>query len=340
MANQDNTLSHNLIVLVIFIIFLMIIGVTGFVLIEGWSPLDALYMTVISFSTVGFREVGNLSAWGRVFTMTIILMGMVAIAMLSASVTSWFVRNELLAKRKRIKMKKEIGKLHGHTILCGAGETGTTVIAEIVRAGKPLVVIESKPELIQDLEPLYPGVYFLTGDATKDELLVEANIAQAGGLITALSIDADNLFVVVSAKALNPNLIIISRSVDPHTEKKLYTAGASYVISPNMVEGMRMAAVMLRPTVVSFLEVMMRGDELSFRLEEVTMPEGSKLHGKSLMDAAIPQKTGLIVIAVKQASDSKVIFNPSSSTTLHEHDKLIVLGDPDKMDKLLALLKE
>jgi len=165
-------------------------------------------------------------------------------------------------------------------------------------------------------------------------------IEQAGGLITALSLDADNLFVVVSAKSINPNMNIISRSVDPHTESKLYTAGANYVISPNMVEGMRMAAVMLRPTVVSFIEVMIRSDEFSYRLEEINIPKGTSIHEKTLQDAAIPQKTGLIVIAVKKASDSNMIFNPSSTTILNENDKLIVLGDPEKIDKLHKLLKE
>jgi voltage-gated potassium channel len=340
MLKSDNTLRRNFITVGIFISILIIIGMTGFILIEDWSPIDALYMTFISFSTVGFKEVAELSLGGRLFTMFVIMLGMIVIAMLSASVTSFFVRNELLAKRKRQKMKKEIAKLEGHTILCGAGDTGTTVIEEFIRAKKKLVVIDNNQELLEELELTYPEVYFLHGDATKDEILHEANIEKAGGLITSLSIDADNLFVVVSAKSINPNMIIISRSVDSHTENKLYKAGASYVISPNIVEGMRMAAVMLRPTVVSFLEVMMRSDEFSYRMEEITIPKGVSITGKTLKDAEIPQKTGLIVIAVKRATDSKLLFNPSSSTTVQENDKLIVLGDPGKIDKLNTLLNQ
>ncbi len=340
MLKSDNTLRRNFITVGVFISILIIIGTIGFILIEGWSPIDALYMTFISLSTVGFKEVAELSLSGRLFTIFVIMLGMIVIAMLSASVTSLFVRNELLAKRKRQKMKKEIAKLEGHTILCGAGDTGTTVIEEFIRAKKQLVVIENIQELLEELELTYPEVYFLHGDATKDEILHEASIEKAGGLITSLSIDADNLFVVVSAKSINPNMIIISRSVDSHTEKKLYRAGANYVISPNIVEGMRMAAVMLRPTVVSFLEVMMRSDEFSYRMEEVNIPKGASINGKTLKDAEIPQKTGLIVIAVKRATDSKMLFNPSSSTTLQENDKLIVLGDPEKMDKLNTLLNQ
>jgi voltage-gated potassium channel len=340
MLKRDYTLRRNFITVVVFTGLLIITGVIGFIVIEGWTPIDALYMTFISFSTVGFKEVADLSLTGRVFTMFVIMLGMVLIAMLSASVTSLFVRNELLEKRKIIKMKKEIAKLEGHTILCGAGDTGTTVIEEFIHAKKDLVVIENNQEIIEELENTYPEVYFLNGDATKDEALHEANIEKAGGLITSLSIDADNLFVVVSAKSINPNMIIISRSVDSHTESKLYKAGANYVISPNMVEGMRMAAVMLRPTVVSFLEVMMRSDEFSYRMEEITIPKGTSIAEKTLKEAEIPQKTGLIVIAVKRMTDSKMLFNPSSSTTLQENDKLIVLGDPEKIDKLYALLNQ
>ncbi len=340
MLKRNDNLRQNLITISIILFLLLSIGISGYMLIEGWGLLDALYMTIISFSTVGFKEVAKLGEFGRIFTMIIILSGMVFIAMLSASVTSLFVRNELLPSRKKKKMKKTIRNLKGHTILCGAGDTGTTIIEEFRHARKPFVVIEEKQEILEKLDEQYPDLFIVAGDATKDEILMEANIKNAGGLITTLSLDADNLFVVVSARDLNPNMNIISRSVDPHTESKLYRAGANYVISPNMVEGLRMASVMLRPTVVNFLEVMMRGNELSFRLEEINVPKGASLHEKSLQKAQIPQRTGLIVIAVKKAKDSKWIFNPISSTILHENDKLIVLGDPDKIDKLHTLLKE
>lgn len=340
MVKRNDNLRQNLITVSIILFLLLSIGISGYMLIEGWGLLDALYMTIISFSTVGFKEVAELGEFGRIFTMIIILSGMVFIAMLSASVTSLFVRNELLASRKKKKMKKTIRNLKGHIILCGAGDTGTTIIEEFRHARKPFIVIEKKSEILEKLDEQYPDLFIVNGDATKDEILMEANIKNAGGLITTLSLDADNLFVVVSARDLNPKMNIISRSVDPHTESKLYRAGANYVISPNMVEGLRMASVMLRPTVVNFLEVMMRGNELSFRLEEINVPKGASLHEKSLQKAQIPQRTGLIVIAVKKAKDSKWIFNPISSTILHENDKLIVLGDPDKIDKLHTLLKE
>ncbi len=219
-------------------------------------------------------------------------------------------------------------------------DTGLNVIKEFIHAHKPLVVIEENTDKLAYLSESFPNLPVIAGDATKDQSLEEANIKNAGGLITALAVDADNLFVVVSAKSLNPNLTIIARSLDSHTEDKLYRAGANYVISPNIVEGLRMASVMLRPTVVSFLEVMMRGDEKSFRMEEVKVPQGSRLQDKSLADAKIPQRTGLTVIAVKRAATSEWIMNPSSSTVLNVNDHLIVMGNSEKIDKLCDLLKE
>jgi len=340
MTSVDTNLRHNLILVSLGLAILLSIGVTGYVIIEEWSILDAIYMTIISFTTVGFQEVGKLGEVGRVFTIFIIFFGVILIAMLSASVTSIFVKNELLSSRKIKKMKQRISSLKNFTILCGAGDTGMNVINEFIEAGKDLVVIEDKPEVIEQLSETYPDLPVVTGNATKDEVLQEANIKNASGLIATLSVDADNFFVVVSARSLNPNLKIISRSVDPHTEDKLYKAGANHVISPNVIGGTRMAAAMLRPTVVSFLEVVMRGSDVSMRMEEVVVPPDAGIDGTTLRDAQIPQKTGLIVIAIKKASDGKLIFNPSSTTILKSKDILIVLGDTDRCDRLSKLLKE
>ncbi len=319
---------------------LLLIGIIGYSWIEGWYWLDALYQTVITFSTVGFQEIAPLSPAGRLFTIFLIFFGLVIIALLSGSVTTWFVSSQILAKRKILKMKKKIAALKDHVIICGGGETAKTVIREFTQAKKPFVVIEHKPETVTDLREHFPDLLIIEGDATKDEILEEARIETAHGLITTMPVDADNLFIVVSARSLNPNLIVISRAVDPHTERKLYKAGANYVIVPNVVEGMRMASVLLRPTLVSFLEIMMSNDDLALRLEEVDLPENSNLVNKTLSEARIPQRTGLIVIALKRAKDSKWIFNPVSSTLLHKNDRLIVLGDEERINKLHALLKE
>jgi voltage-gated potassium channel len=339
MARSDTNFLQHLITVVLVLILLLLIGTFGYAQIEGWNWFDALYMTFISFSTVGFQEVFPLSMAGRLLTMGLILFGMVVIAMLSASVTSWFVRNELLTKRKIFKMKQKISRLNGHIIICGGGNTGMAVINEFLRAKKKFVLIEDKPEIVNEIRERYSDIFIIEGNATRDEVLQEANIAQASGLISALSLDADNLFVVVSARALNPGLVIISRSVEPSTESKLYNAGATYVISPNMVEGTRMASVILRPTVVNFLEVMMREEGLSLRMEEINIPPNSSFTGITLAEARIPQRTGLIVLAVKHQGSAKWNFNPGSNLTLKEDDKVIVLGEAEKIEKLQKLVQ-
>jgi len=339
MANKETNFFQHLITVVLVLILLLLIGTFGYAQIEGWNWFDALYMTFISFSTVGFQELEPLSSAGRILTMGLILFGMIVIAMLSASVTSWFVRNELLTRRKMIKMKQEISRLNGHIIICGGGNTGMAVITEFLRAKTKFVLIEEMPDVVNEIRERFPDIYIIEGNATKDEVLQEANIDQAGGLISALSLDADNLFVVVSARALNPDLIIISRAVEPSTESKLHNAGASYVISPNMVEGLRMASVILRPTVVNFLEVMMNEEGLSLRMEEIHIPQQSSFAGNTLAEAHIPQRTGLIVLAVKHEGSAKWNFNPGSNLTLKPEDKVIVLGEAEKIEKLQSLVQ-
>ncbi len=338
MTQRDDHFFQHLITVVLFLLLLLITGTLGYSWLEGWNWFDALYMTFISFSTVGFNEIRPLHMGSRLFTMLLILLGMVVIAMLSASVTSWFVRNELLTKRKMVKMKQKISRLKNHIIICGAGDTGLTIINEFRQAKKEFVVIEEKAETVSELFEKDPYLYVIEGNATKDEILEEANIRNADGLITALSLDADNLFVVVSARSLNPKLNIISRAVEKNTESKLYNAGASYVISPNMVEGMRMASVILRPTVVNFLEVMTRGEGLAVQMEEIDIPESSVFSGKSLAEIGIPQRTGLIVLAVKHIKEKKWNFNPGPSYILTRDDTMIVLGEPEKIEKLRNLL--
>lgn len=326
----------NFVAVLLALLTLLLIGMVGYMMIEGWSWHDALYMTFITFSTVGYGEVGPLHWGGRLFSMIIILTGLVILAMFSANITSFLVRRQFLTNLRHKRMRKEIEKLSGHTILCGAGETGKTVISEFLKAQKPLVVIEEKQEILNQVKEAHARIRVIQGDATKDETLMEANIEHAGGLITALSEDTANLFVVISARVLKPDLNIVARAVDPHTASKMYKAGATHVISPNLTEGMRMAATVLRPTVVSFLDVMSKDDELGLRLEEFIVKPGSSFAGKKLKELEIPMRTGLIVLGVKKRSQEgeKFTYNPQSTTLIEENDVMIMLGDTEKIGKL------
>jgi voltage-gated potassium channel len=341
-TDQSEYLGKNFLAVSLLLLAVLLTGVIGYMILEGWGWFDALYMTVIAFSTVGFHEVRNLDAFGRGFTMLIIFMGLVLISALSASVTSVLVRRELVPGFRTRKMFKRIQAMTMHTILCGVGETGRTIIREFMVARKPLVVIDTDGDLLESVRALYPDLLIVVGDATKDDILLQANVRQARGLITALRDDADNLFVVLSARSLNPNLVIVSRAIEEPSEGKMYKAGASHVISPNITEGSRMAAMMLRPTVVSFLDVMMRDEDIAFRLEEVTVPPGSSLHGKTLQELALPQRTGLMVIAIQQRSSGseRFLYNPQSSTLIRENDVLIVLGDNERIERIGKLMKE
>ncbi|KAA3662578.1 MAG: hypothetical protein DWQ10_02120 [Calditrichaeota bacterium] len=330
----------NLLLVLLGLILLLFVGMTGYAVIEGWSWFEALYMTFITFSTVGFHEVKQLHPAGQLFTMFIVLTGLVLISLLSASVTSIFVRRELITNYKSRKMKNKIQRQKNHVILCGAGDTGKTIIDEFKIAREPLIVIEQNEEVISALHEQYPQMMFLAGDATKDEVLLEAGVENARGLISTLSEDRDNLFVVISARNLNQGLNIISRSVDQHTAGKMHKAGASHVVSPNLTEGMRMAATVLRPNLVGFLDVMMHDAEFELRLEEVTVPENTSFEGKSLREIEIPQRTGLIVIAIKKsvAGKAQYIYNPQSDTKIEQGNVLIVLGNREKVERLNAHL--
>lgn len=333
---------RNFAVVLVAVVVLVVVGMIGYSVIEGWRWLDALYFTIITFSTVGFQEVRPLDANGRIFTMFMIFLSLIVLAMLSASVTSFLVRQELIENLKAKKMRKMIKSLRGHTILCGAGDTGRTVIDEFMHAQKKIVVIEEHAEVIEKLMDVYPKILVVQGDATKDDVLSSAGIENASGLITALSEDTSNLYVVISARALNKHLTIVARAIHSHAATKMYKAGATHVISPNLTEGRRMAATVLRPSVVSFLDVMMHDQEMDLRLEEVRVSENSSFAGKSLRQLELPQKTGLIVIAIVKQQGGKADFhyNPQSSAVVQGGDSLIVLGDAARVRNLEKLIQE
>jgi voltage-gated potassium channel len=340
MGGRDDALRRNFLTVGAVAAAFLIVGTVGLMVVEKWGWSDALWMSFITLSTVGYSEGRGLDAGGRIVAIVVMLGGLVVIALLSASVTSLLVRRELLPMFRNEKTRRRIDDLRGHTILCGAGETGRAVIEEFGRAGRPLVVIERDEEASTRLREAHPDLLVVAGDATRDEVLAEANVAHAHGLITALTADAANLFVVISARSLNSDLCIVARAIDPHTQGKMYKAGATHVLSPKAIEGRRMAAMVLRPSVVNLLEVMRAGEGPPLNLEEVTIPAGSQFDGRSLRELEIPQRAGLIVIAVDPAGGGRadLVFNPQSTLIVRAGDKLVVLGEQDRIDRLGALL--
>jgi len=333
MSHPQNSLFRNVVVFFLLALAIILLGTIGYILIEHWSWLDAIYMTLITITTVGFGEVHPLSPVGKVLTLLVLFGGVVAISLWISEITHFAVERELGSAFRRRKMQKEIGKLKNHVIICGAGETGRIVIREFLRSRKTFVVIEKDPEIAQLLHETYPQLLLIEGDATKDEVLLEAGIERARSVVTALSSDTENLFVTISAKTLNKKVQVVSRAVEEDTRSKLFQVGADHVISPNITEGMRMASVVLRPTVVSFLEVMTLGEDIDLLMEEVPIKKGAKLVDRTLAQLQIPQKIGLIVIAIRK-KDGSFIYNPKSTTLIECNDVLIVLGKPSQVDLL------
>lgn len=268
----------------------------------------------------------------------ILVSGIGLLAYAAGSTLEFIVEGELTGLLRRKRREKQIQNLEGHYIICGSGDVGKYVIEEFSKTKRKFVVVESNEEQVKKLEE-DKNVLFIAGNAAEDEILIKAGIRSAAGLIGALPSDKDNLFVVLTARNLNPNLRIISRAIDEGTVPKLYKAGADKVVSTETIGGLRMASEMVRPTVVSFLDTMLRERETTLRIEEAEIPLGSPLAGKTLRETDIPEKTGLIVVALKEKETEKYSYNPLPEMKLKEKEVLIVLGELKGLEKLQGLLK-
>ncbi len=324
----------------LFFAGLLLFGTLGYMGIEEWEWGDALYMTVITLTAVGYDEVHPLSPTGRIFTSFILAGGITGLGLWVAFLTSFVVELDLTPVLRRRRTEKEIKKMQNHVIVCGAGRTGSQVMEELLVAGESFVVIERDRGKVEELQELLPDLVVVEGDATIDHFLEEAGVQKARGLIACLSADTDNLFVCLTARDLRSDLEIVARAYEEETVPKLYRAGANHVVSPNASGAIRMAAFMLRPSVVSFLDVATRSPDLTLRLEQETVTETSPLAGRTLADARIPQNTGLIVIALRKKNPEgaeeaySYVFNPVATTRLDPGDIMIVLGAPEQIRSL------
>lgn len=314
------------------ILVINVVGTLGYMLIEGWPLLDALFMTVITETTIGYGETHPLSPTGRMFTILLIAFALGTIGYAASIVAEFIVQGELNHIIQGQRMDKQIAKLSDHIILCGAGLTGRYIAEELHKTQTPFVVIDRDEAKLHDLESL-GDILHVHGEATEDEILRRAGIERAKGLVAALSDDRDSVFVVLSARALNPNLRIVTRVIDEENAEKLRKAGANETISPNRIGGLRMASVMIRPAVVTFLDEMLRSSGQVLRVEEINVDGHSWLAGKELAQANIEQRTGLLVVALKSA-ERGYEFNPSKQTVLKHGDVLIVMGPRERLSAL------
>jgi len=327
--------ERRLVKILLLLLFTVGFGVSGFMVIEGWPLLDALYMTIITISTVGYRELYPLSDQGKVFVIVFIVVGVGAFLYVISAAAEYFVAGYLHGAFERRRMKKEIDGLKGHYIICGFGRVGEQVALEFVREKVPFVVLDNNSDVIQRCNE--HGYLLIEGDAANDERLQEAGIMNARGLVAATNSDSDNVYVILSAKSLNPALFVVARANLEGSEHKLQKAGADRVLSPYSIGGRRLASLLLRPAVVEFLDVVMHSADIEFYMEDVTVHEKSTFAGSSLGDARIKCVTGANILAMKKRGEERVIANPPTDTIIGAGDRLIALGTREQLTELEGL---
>jgi voltage-gated potassium channel len=309
------------------------IGTIGYRWIERWSWFDSLYMTVITLTTVGYREVHPLSRAGESFTMVLCVGGIFTLFYATAAILGYIVRGEVFEYFGSRRMERALAELNDHVLVCGLGRMGRFVCHEFSGQKMPFVVIDRDADLLAEFK--MPHGIPLHGDAASDEILQRAGIARARCLITVVPSDAANLYITMSARLLNEKLFIVARAEDESSEQKLLRAGASRVVSPYVIGGARVAQAVLRPNVVDFLELATRTEHLELNIEETAVSPESPLVGQSLETSGIRREFGLIIVAIKQAA-GQMIFNPPHDTRLAPGDVLIMLGKRGDLDRLSA----
>jgi voltage-gated potassium channel len=301
-----------------------VLGTIGYVIL-GFSFLDAVYQTVTTVATVGFREVQPLDEVGKVFTIVLILVGVGTALYTFSVVLETLLEGHLSRLFGRRRMERQIEAMQGHVIVCGWGRVGRAIGAELTGANAELVVVDLDEARLADC-----GLPVLVGDASEDRILEQAGLLRARALVAALDSDAANLFVTLSARALRPDLFIVARARLEESEEKLRRAGADRVVNPQSIGGARIAAFVLQPNVTEFLDVVMHDRSLQFRLEEVLVPNGSAIAGQTIRNAHLRDRTGALVLALRE-DDGTFNTNPSPDTTIQPGQVLIAIGTPDEL---------
>jgi voltage-gated potassium channel len=324
-------MRRRVLIAVLLLAIILVFGTVGYMAIERWGPLDALYMTVTSVTTVGFSEVHPLTTSGRLFTIVLILTGVGALGYALATVIDFLVEGHLRGYLEERRMNSTISGLVGHHIVAGIGRVGFEAAAAFEKAGKRFVVIDTSPDTLA--RAAERGWLLVAGDATEEETLRLAGIERANSLVTTLDTDAANVFVALTARGINRQLNIVARASASSAEEKLLRAGADRVITPSVLGGRRMAAMVLDPSVSDYLDLVARGGRAAYRIEDVELKERARLAGRTVGEARIHDTTGALVLAIHEP-DGSVNANPSSDTMLKAGDRLIVIGTVEQLERL------
>ncbi|MCB0346277.1 MAG: potassium channel protein [Bdellovibrionales bacterium] len=318
------------------VLLIMLFGTLGYALVEGWSLIDGFYMTVITLSTVGYKEVHDLSPAGQLFTAALIMAG-VGIAIYSFTfVTQAIVEGDLNRFRGFKRMERAIKSLTNHTIVCGWGRLGYIVTRDLLEAGEEVVVVDK--DINKSAELSEDNIMHVTGQSYDDDVLISAGIERAANLLALLPSDADNVYTILCARDLNPSINIVARTEDETGESRLLRAGATQVISPYRVSGTRIVHRLVRPNVSDFLELASgkHGEQLA--IEEILIPSGCSLIGKSLEESRLRQTIG-VTIAAFRTPDGDMVFSPGRESVIVEGSTLIALGEKAGLDKLTEMVR-
>lgn len=310
-----------------FLVAVLAVGTLGYHLIEGAPLWDAFYMTVITVTTVGYREVFPLTTGGQIFTVFLLVAGLGLIFVVATEIGRSMLEGEIRRVLGRLRRSRILDRVQGHEVICGYGRMGRAVVETLRRAGRPLVVIERNQEKVAALDDL--GVPVVQGDATQEEVLLAAGVERARGLVACLADDAHNVYTVLTARSLNPDLFIVARASEDGAEQRLLRAGANRVVNPYRLGGLRLAHVLTKPAVVDFLELSLGPEGRGLELEEAVVWGGSPLVGKSLQELDLRRRFQVGVVAVRRGPS--FVPNPEASFRLAEGDVLVVIGTEESL---------
>lgn len=335
---MDNSKKKRIKWILISLLILISISTVGYRFMLDISFTDALYMTIITISTVGYKEVVDMTPLAKVFSIFVIFAGIGLVGYTFTTLEIIILESNFKSIRRNKAMKKKIEEMKNHIIIAGGSESTEVMFKRFQHSKKDFVVIEKDKAKIESF--MNREIPALQGDATSEEVLLRAGIERASGFISTLHTDADNIVAVLTARYLNKDLYIVSRAIEKNSRDKLLKAGADNTVSSNEIGGSRMAALVLRPTIISFLDTITRAGEVELDLEDIMLGPGSGMCNQSLKQIQIPQKIGLTVLATKKGNSKDIEFNPNPNEELREGDSLIVLGTPEQILKLRELAKD
>jgi voltage-gated potassium channel len=316
-------------------ILILALGTIGYMIIEDWPFIDALYMTVITISTVGFKEVNQVGAVGRIFTIFLVFSGVGFTLYVAAAIVQFMVEGRIRIIMGRRRLDKKIERLKNHYIVCGYGRIGRVLCRHLRRANIDIAVIEKNSELIPVMDE--DGVLYIAGDAADENNLIKAGIERAKAVVATLATDTDNVFLVLTARQLAPELLIMARSSQDTAKIKLRAAGADFVESPYEMGAVSMAHRIIRPTLTSFLDLAFAYKRRDIQMEEIPVSPSSEMVNVQLKDSGIRQKYNLIIIAIMKP-DGNMLFNPSFEAVITPNDTVIAVGEADNLQKLERVL--